>query len=223
MTSIRSMTTRVRSSRSAALAALAAMLLAAPLAWADAAVDGAKASLQVTTDQVLAVLNDKSLDKPGRLKKLENIALDRFDFPRMTLLVLGKNKSQLSPEQLSEFQEEFKRHLSLTYGKQIEKYTSDEKIQTGDARVEPNKDVTVKTRIVGGAAGEGLRIDYRLRADGDDWKIIDVIPENVSLIGNFRSQVQEIVTQKGVGQLIQTLRDKNAQAQQQQGTGGGAK
>ena len=40
--------------------------------------------------------------------------------------------------------------------------------------------------------------------------IIDVIPEGVSLIQNFRSQVQEIVTQKGVGQLIQTLRDKNA-------------
>lgn len=223
MTSTRSMTTPRSRTRRAALAALAAVLVAAPFVRADAAVDGAKASLQITTDQVLAVLNDKSLDKPGRLQKLENIALDRFDFPRMTLLVLGKNKSQLSPEQLTEFQEEFKRHLSLTYGKQIEKYTSDEKIQLGDARLEPNKDVTVKTRITGGAAGEGLRIDYRLRADGEDWKIIDVIPENVSLIGNFRSQVQEIVTQKGVGQLIQTLREKNAQAQQQQPTGGTAK
>jgi phospholipid transport system substrate-binding protein len=114
-----------------------------------------------------------------------------------------------------QFQEEFKRHLSLTYGRQIEKYTSDEKIEIGEARAEPNKDVTVRTRVVGGAAGDGLRIDYRLRADGGDWKIIDVIPEGVSLIQNFRSQVQEIVTQKGVGQLIQTLHEKNERRQQQ--------
>ena len=223
MTSTRSTINRRSRRLRAALVALASVLLAAPLARADGEVDGAKASLQVTIDQVLAILNDKSLDRATRLNKLENVALERFDFPRMTLLVLGKNKNQLSPEQQREFEEEFKRHLSLTYGKQIEKYTSDEKIQMGDARLEPNKDVTVKSRIVGGAAGEGLRIDYRLRADGSDWKIIDVIPENVSLIGNFRSQVQEIVTQKGVGQLIQTLRDKNAQAQQQQAAGGTAK
>lgn len=220
MTCIRS--TRASLSRSSALVALLCALLAAPLARADDAVDGAKASLQVTVNQVLAILNDKSLDQPARLAKLENVALDRFDFPRMTLLVLGKNRSQLSAEQQVQFQEEFKTHLSLTYGKQIEKYTSDEKIEIGEARSEPNKDVTVRSRIVGGAAGDGLRIDYRLRDDAGNWKIIDVIPEGVSLIQNFRSQVQEIITQKGVGQLIQTLHDKNAEKQQQQ-TGGAAK
>jgi phospholipid transport system substrate-binding protein len=215
--------TRASRSRSSALAALLCALFAAPLARADDAVDGAKASLKITVDQVLAILNDKSLDQPTRLKKLENVALDRFDFPRMTLLVLGKNRSQLSAEQQVQFQEEFKRHLSLTYGKQIEKYTSDEKIEIGEARLEPNKDVTVRTRITGGAAGDGLRIDYRLRADGGDWRIIDVIPEGVSLIQNFRAQVQEIITQKGVGQLIQTLHEKNEQKQQQQQIGGNAK
>lgn len=208
--------------RTSALAALLCLSFAAPLARADASTDAAKASLQVTVDQVLAILNDKSLDDAARLKKLENVALDRFDFPRMTLLVLGKNRGQLSPEQLREFQEEFQTHLSLTYGRQIEKYTSNEKIEIGEARAEPNKDVTVKSRVVGGAAGDGLRIDYRLRQNGSDWKIIDVVPEGVSLIQNFRSQVQEIVTQKGVGQLIQTLRDKNATRQQQQQTGANA-
>jgi phospholipid transport system substrate-binding protein len=213
MTCTRSTTTR--RSRSA-LVALLCLVFAAPIARADPNTDAAKASLQVTVDQVLAVLNDKSLDQPTRLKKLEQVALDRFDFPRMTLLVLGKNRGQLSPEQLREFQEEFKTHLSLTYGKQIEKYTSDEKIEIGEARAEPNKDVTVRSKVVGGAAGDGLRIDYRLRDDAGNWKIIDVVPEGVSLIQNFRSQVQEIVTQKGVGQLIQTLRDKNASRQKQE-------
>jgi phospholipid transport system substrate-binding protein len=67
----------------------------------------------------------------------------------------------------------------------------------------------VKTRVVGGAAGDGVQIDYRLRETEGQWLIIDVIPAGVSLIQNFRSQVQEIVTQKGVGKLIETLREKN--------------
>jgi len=73
--------------------------------------------------------------------------------------------------------------------------------------------VTVKTRVVGGAAGDGVQIDYRMRAiNGGSWLIIDVIPAGVSLIQNFRSQVQEIVTQKGVDKLIQTLHEKNENA-----------
>jgi len=126
------------------------------------------------------------------------------------MLVLGKNRKELSPEQLEQFKLEFKQSLSNTYGKRLDRYTANEKIEMGEARLESNKDVTVKTRVVGGAAGDGVQIDYRLReVEGGGWLIIDVIPAGVSLIQNFRSQVQEIVTQKGVGQLIQTLHEKN--------------
>jgi len=34
------------------------------------------------------------------------------------------------------------------------------------------------------------------------------------MVQNFRAQVQEIVTQKGVSQLIQTLHEKNAERAQ---------
>jgi phospholipid transport system substrate-binding protein len=160
-------------------------------------------------------MDDKSLKGKARLDKLEAIALERFDFPRMSLLVLGKNRTRLSPEQLAQFQEEFKQSLANTYGNRIDRYTANEKIEMGEARMEPNKDVTVKTRVVGGSAGDGVSIDYRLRATDGSWLIIDVIPAGVSLVQNFRAQIQEIVTQKGVDQLIQTLRDKNQTAAKQ--------
>lgn len=203
----------IRSSAAALFAVVCLAALGAP-ARADARAEAAVAFMTKTVDDVLAILNDKALAPDARLSKLESIALERFDFPRMALLVLGKNKSQLSPQQQADFQEEFKKSLSLTYGKRIDRYTADEKIEIGESRVEPNKDVTVKTRIVGGAAGDGVQIDYRLREDpAKGWQILDVIPEGVSLIQNFRSQVQEIVTQKGVDKLIDTLREKNEKAE----------
>ena len=198
--------------RSSAVALCLALLAAASPARADERVATAVAFMKTTVDDVLAILNDKQVTGEPRLKKLEEIALQRFDFPRMALLVLGKNRKDLSPAQLEQFKAEFKQSLSNTYGKRLDRYTANEKIEMGEARLEPNKDVTVKTRVVGGAAGDGVQIDYRLREiDGGGWLIIDVIPAGVSLIQNFRSQVQEIVTQKGVGQLIQTLHEKNQQ------------
>ncbi|MEX2207886.1 MAG: ABC transporter substrate-binding protein [Myxococcota bacterium] len=200
--------------RSSALALCLALLAAASPARADENVASASAFMKTTVDEVLAILNDKQVTGEARLSKLEAIALERFDFPRMALLVLGKNRKELTPAQLEQFKAEFKQSLSNTYGRRLDRYTSNEKIEMGESRLEPNKDVTVKTRVVGGAAGDGVQIDYRLRAaeGGSGWLIIDVIPAGVSLIQNFRSQVQEIVTQKGVGQLIETLREKNQQA-----------
>jgi phospholipid transport system substrate-binding protein len=213
MSSKRSMTVALL--RSSARWALAALLLAlAPFGAADE-VASAKAAFQQTVDDTLSILNDKSLSHDGRVKKLEGIADDRFDFPKMAQLVLGKNRAQLSPEQQAQFLEEFKQHLSLTYGRTFDRYTGGEKIAIGNARLEANKDVTIGMNISGGSAPpDGVRIDYRLRQNGDRWLVLDVIPEGVSLIQNFRSQVQEIVTQKGVGNLIQTLHEKNAQRAQ---------
>ena len=209
MISMRSMMVRIFPN-SAALALAALLLLGPSLARADGEVAAAKAALQQAVDETLAILNDKSLPHDERLHKLEGIALAHFDFPKMTQLVLGKNRAQLSEAQQAEFMKEFKEHLALTYGKTFDKYTSNEKIEIGDGRLEANKDVTLRMRISGGSAGDGVRIDYRMRADGGQWRVIDVLPEGVSMVQNFRSQVQDIVTQKGVGQLIRTLHEKNA-------------
>jgi phospholipid transport system substrate-binding protein len=203
--------------RSLQLAFALAWLGSAASARAEGEVAAAKATMQHTVDDTLAILNDKSLAPDARRAKLENIAVDRFDFAVMAQLVLGKNRSSLTPDQQKQFLDEFKKHLSLTYGRTFDRYTGAEKIALGEGRLEGNKDVTLRMTITGGSAPpDGVRIDYRMRAAADKWFVIDVIPEGVSIVQNFRSQVQEIVSQKGVANLIQTLHDKNASAAQAQ-------
>ena len=216
MSSTRS-TTPTALRRSLGFAFALAWLAAASPARADGEVADAKATMQHTVDDTLAILNDKSLSPDARRAKLENIAVERFDFPTMAQLVLGKNRSSLSAEQQQQFLSEFRQHLSLTYGRTFDRYTGGEKIVLGDGRLEGNQDVTLRMTITGGSAPpDGVRIDYRMRANSGKWLVIDVIPEAVSLVQNFRSQVQEIVTQKGVANLIQTLHDKNASQAQAQ-------
>jgi ABC-type transporter MlaC component len=63
------------------------------------------------------------------------------------------------------------------------------------------------TTIRGGRF-EGTRVDYRMRTKSSEWQVLDVIIEGVSLISNFRTQIQEIVSARGVEQLIDELRAK---------------
>jgi phospholipid transport system substrate-binding protein len=144
-----------------------------------------------------------------RRQKVETIAYAHFDFATISRLVLARNWPKLSARQRDEFVVEFKRHLSGTYWKTLEDYR-DQKVTVNGARAEKNGDVTVRSQIEG-ERSEPIRIDYRLRPSGAELKVIDVIIEGVSLVQNFRSQTQQIISEVGVDGLIGRLREKNAE------------
>jgi phospholipid transport system substrate-binding protein len=189
--------------RCAAFAFLGLALFAAPARAADAPRDVVAGAM----GEILAVLKNKEMSSADRLAKIETIAYVHFDFESMSRLVLAKNYNSLNDTQRKGFEEEFKKHISLTYGRRVENY-SNESIETGDAREERNKDVTVQTKILGGNAN-GVRLDYRMRQKDGNWQVIDVIIEGVSLVSNFRSQIQEIISSKGTDKLIELLHEKN--------------
>ncbi len=199
--------------RASTFVMLLGTLLAAPHGAAampegdGTATAAAKAGLSLAIDEVLLVLRNSNSDTDGKLDRLQEITDRRFNFPRMSKLVLGRNRRKLSDEQQVEFEREFRRHLTATYGQRIESFAGEE-IEIGAARLERNGEVTVKTKLVGGSA-DGILIDYRLREREGSWQITDVIIEGVSLVQNFRAQIQEIVSSKGADQLIVVLREKN--------------
>ena len=170
--------------------------------------EDARSTFEETLDQVLTVLRIEGSSEQVKLSQVETIAAKRFDFDRMTRLVLARNYRKLSEQQRADFEVEFRKHLSLTYGRRLLEL-SEEVIEIGQTRTEKNGDVTLKTLVVGGAA-DGVTIDYRHRERDGSWYIIDVIIEGVSLISNFRSQVKEIMTERGPDRLIEILHQKNA-------------
>jgi phospholipid transport system substrate-binding protein len=193
--------------RAARLVALACALLWLPVGAAADAAGDAKAVIEKTVDEVLAILRDPKLDAAGRRTALEDLAGERFDFQVMARLVLARGWKDLTKPQQVEFVEEFKTYLANDYGKRIERYDQEEVEVTG-ARVEPRGDVTVKTKIVGGQ-NNGALVDYRMRK-GSDWRIIDVVIEGISLVANFRDQFRDVMGRGGPVALIQKLKEKNA-------------
>ncbi|MCP5066251.1 MAG: ABC transporter substrate-binding protein, partial [bacterium] len=164
---------------------LGVFLLAAAPAWTSAVEPtNARAVMEETVGDVLAVLRAPGLGTPERRTRLEAIARDRFDFETMSKLVLRRSWKKFSAEQRVEFVAAFTDHLAASYGSRVERYNEQDVEVTGD-RSEPRGDVTVHTRILAAGADE-ISMDYRLRDREGLWKVIDVKIEGISLISSFR-------------------------------------
>ncbi len=192
-------------------ASLAVMGLLLTVSAPAKAEDSPSLVVQRTGDAVTAVLADAGQSVGQKRHGVEAIVYEQFDFVTLSRLVLGRNWKQLSPEQQTQFVEEFRRHLSVTYSKNIGDYKGEKPVVTAD-RKESDGDWTVKSKIVRPGA-EDVAVDYRLRQSDGRWKVIDVIVEGVSLVANFRSQFQEIVSKDGAPKLIDMLREKNSKGE----------
>lgn len=191
------------------VAAVAGLALAAGLASGPAAAEsGPQAIIEQTVEQVLAILGDTSRDHAARRQDLEAIARERFDFRTMSRLVLARNWKKLSDAQQGEFVSEFTTYLSNDYGNRLDRYQQ-ESVKVLGTQDEPRGDVTVKTKIVGGEQ-DGALVDYRMRKRKQGWRIIDVVIEGVSLVANFRDQFREVMGNAGPDELLDKLREKNA-------------
>ena len=161
-----------------------------------------------TSDEVLAILRDNALNHDAKIAKLEVMLDERSDFDTISKLVLASHYKQFDDAQKKEFVTLLHRYLTTTYGRQIDNYANETVSVTG-GRPEARGDYTVQTKIKRSSGGD-LSVEYRLRKVGEDWRLIDVIGEGVSLVSNLRSQFGEILNDGGPDKLIKILREKNA-------------
>ena len=185
----------------------------AAAAPADGSAGTARSVMEKVLGDVVAILRDTAVPRVEKGQKVRQIAYDVMDFQTLSRLTMAKHWRQISDVQQKEFIQEFRQHMSATYGKAIESYT-DEEINISGDRGDANGDWTVQTRIVGkkngGGSQEMAKVDYRLRQIDNRWRVIDVTIDGVSMVANFRAQFQDIMANGGIERLLKLLREKNA-------------
>jgi len=163
-----------------------------------------------TADKVLQVLQDPRFKANGnmsqRREQLRQILGARFDFAEMAKRSLGSNWQKGSSAEQQQFVRLFTDHLEKSYIAQIESYAG-EKIIYGREAVEQDQ-AEVETKIVT-KKSEQVSVNYKLKADGAEWKVYDVVIENVSLVNNFRTQFSRILAKGSFAELISQLEAKS--------------
>jgi hypothetical protein len=112
---------------------------------------------------------------------------------------------KLTRAEQQEFVDVFTKLLKENYLGQIKAYQNQEVRFTGERR--DGDFAVVETRIVP-QQGEPIAINYRLQLSGGEWKVYDVVIEDVSLVNNYRSQFSRVLARNSFSDLIRRMKDK---------------
>ncbi|MDD2671984.1 MAG: ABC transporter substrate-binding protein [Syntrophales bacterium] len=166
-------------------------------------------AVRANVDKVLNVLRDPALKpesaREKKKKRLEAIYEVMFDEIELSRRTLGLNWNKLTPDQRREFVHLYRQVLENAYIDKILSYTNEKIVFTREIKISENQ-AEVQTRII--TSSREVPISYRvIRKDGA-WRVYDVIVENVSLVRNYRSQFNQILSKNTPPQLIEILRKR---------------
>ena len=161
-----------------------------------------------TVGRVIEILqeagNNGDVRKVEKKQRVRQILLPRFDFAEMAKRSLGNHWRGQNGRQ-EEFVSVFTDFVENSYMGTLESYKG-EKIVYLRERVDQNL-AQVDTQIIP-TKGEPIPVNYKLHLVGGDWKIYDVVIENISLVNNFRSQFNRILTAAPFDELLKKMRQK---------------
>lgn len=162
--------------------------------------------IRVTIEKVRSVLNSPvSATGEKRLEsQLRQIIYPRFDFVEKAKRSLGSHWKQRTPEEQQEFVKIFADHLTRSFLFQIESHKNEIFFYTRETQEEEYAEVDSKIVT---KTGDEYSINYRLHLLGEEWKIYDIVIENVSVINNYRSQFHRIITNDSYEELLRRMKD----------------
>ena len=170
-------------------------------AWAQSPSE----QIQQTVQQVITVVSASpgSSDRERR-KALHEVLLPRFDFLEMAKRSLGKHWNKV-PDRHNEFVAAFADFLGHAYVGKISYYKDEKILFVGESM---DKELAeVDTKVVP-AKGDPFSVNYRLHRVGGQWKVYDVVVEDISLVKNYHSQFNRILTRGSFDDLLKRLREK---------------
>lgn len=180
-------------------------LFSAPLAAGEPT-----AQLSATINEFVTILVNTpvaQLRASGLPQSALSLVFSRFDFSEMTKRSLGSHWESLGSAEQHEFVDAFTERVLRAYGRSV-RASGDEKVQY--ARELRDGDLaTVQTKVISGS-GDELPIDYQLHNVGGQWKVYDVVIDQVSIVSNYRAQFDRILAKSSVKELLQKIKQQGS-------------
>lgn len=163
--------------------------------------EAAQAFVATNGDRMIAIL-----DEPAGEERKQHFYVwlrEVFDMDALAGLALGPYRSTATPEQLAAYNDAFASYIVTTYHARFDAFTG-YTFKVGQAKELNNGDVAVRTTI-SDPAGKPILVDFRVRPDGDSFKVIDVIVEGLSMLKTQRDEFSSVIQRNGLDGLINSL------------------
>jgi phospholipid transport system substrate-binding protein len=173
--------------------------------------------IRQTVDDVLAILADETLKTPERMAerraKIRQAVFQRFGFDEMAQRSLAQHWRKRTPEERKEFVALFSDLLERSYINKIENYGGGKQnVLYTKETFDKDGYAAVHSEIVN-PRDMNVEVEYRLLKRDTNWEVYDVIIEGVSLVNNYRTQFNKIITENSYENLVKQMRLKLEQEQ----------
>jgi phospholipid transport system substrate-binding protein len=159
----------------------------------------------------IAVLKDPKLKSPEqkreRVERLKEIINPIFDYNEMARRSLGAHWRRRSPAEQEEFIRLFRAFLEKIYSDKLDFYDG-QRVMFGRETID--QEYAQVDSIMTNSKGEENSLVYRLKRTDGKWKVYDAVVENISIVNNYRSQFDRVISKSSYEELKKMLREKAA-------------
>lgn len=166
-----------------------------------------QAMVQSMVDEVIVLLNDKSLGNNGRLQGLRGLFAKYMDLPFIGRFVLGRHWRPLDAATKADYIAAFQDYVVNIYAKRLNGY-SGETIKISGSRAVNDKDTLVSSQLRR-PDGPPVAIEWRVRTIAGAQKVIDVTVEGVSMAISQREEFSAFLQRNTVDGLIARLKQES--------------
>jgi phospholipid transport system substrate-binding protein len=165
--------------------------------------------VRATVDKVLTIVRSPNPKSKAQIEaqraQLPEVISPRFDFTEMAKRSLGPNWARRTSEEQGEFVKIFTALMGRAYADNIESYTSQNVLYTRES--EDQDYAQVDTKIVS-ENQPPLTINYKLHSVDKEWKVYDLVIEDISVVNNYRSQFDRVIARSSFAELVRTMKEK---------------
>ncbi len=133
-----------------------------------------------------------------------------LDYKVLAEASLGEHWADRTPAEREEFTELLSKLVRASYRKNLKKTLGYDVAYQGTDKGKDGEIVRTVAKNVKDAREEPLSIDYVVRGQAAGQRIVDVVTEGSSMVGNYRSSFNRIIKKGGFADVLKRMRKKVA-------------
>jgi phospholipid transport system substrate-binding protein len=180
------------------------------------AASGPAATLKMRNSEVDKLLRLKPAAGSAAEKKqkdeIKSLAAALLDYGELAKRSLANHWGKLTPSQRTEFTNTLRELIERNYVKQLRNNLDYQVVYKSEDLVGDEATVGTVVKVKTKGKSTDAEIVYKMRRGEErGWVVYDVITDEVSLVRNYRSQFNKIITEKSYDELIKKMKSKLAE------------
>lgn len=146
--------------------------------------------------------------KQGRDAEVDKVFDQVLDYRVLAEASLGEHWAARTPAERDEFTALLSKLVRASYRKNLKKTLGYDISYQGSEKGKQGEVVRTIAKSTKDARQEPLSIDYVVRSEGGAQRIVDVVTEGSSMVGNYRSSFNRIMKKGGFAEVLKRMRKK---------------